>query len=65
MNELKLFENNQICSVWNEEQEECFFSIVDIVAALTGSSNPRHYWSDLKRKITEDDGGIELYDKIV
>lgn len=65
MNELKLFENSQIRSVWDEEQEEWFFSIVDIVAALTGSSNPRRYWSDLKRKITEDEGGIELYDKIV
>ncbi|WGE32760.1 BRO family protein [Actinobacillus genomosp. 2] len=65
MNELKLFENSQIRSVWDEEQEEWFFSIVDIVAALTGSSNPRRYWSDLKRKITEDEGGIELYEKIV
>jgi len=65
MNELKLFENSQIRSVWDEGQEEWFFSIVDIVAALTGSSNPRRYWSDLKRKITEDEAGIELYDKIV
>ncbi len=65
MNEIKLFENNQIRSVWDSEKEEWFFSVVDIVQALTGSSNPRRYWSDLKRKIRDDEGGIELYEKIV
>lgn len=65
MNEIKLFENSQIRSVWHSELEEWFFSIVDIVLVLTGSSNPRRYWSDLKRKIKDDEGGIELYEKIV
>ncbi|EFM97042.1 hypothetical protein [Actinobacillus pleuropneumoniae] len=53
MNELKLFENRQIRSTWDDEKEEWFFSIADIVGALTESSNPRRYWSDLKRKITD------------
>ncbi|VEB26512.1 Uncharacterised protein [Actinobacillus lignieresii] len=65
MNELKLFENRQIRSTWDDEKEEWFFSIADIVGALTESSNPRRYWSDLKRKITDEESGIELYEKIV
>lgn len=65
MNEIKFFENSQIRSIWDKEKEEWFFSIVDIVQALTGSSNPRRYWSDLKRKIRDDEGGVELYEKIV
>lgn len=65
MNEIKFFENSQIRSIWDKEKEEWFFSVVDIVQALTGSSNPRRYWSDLKRKIRDDEGGIELYEKIV
>lgn len=65
MNELKLFETTQIRSVWDDEKEEWFFSVVDIIFALTESNNPRRYWSDLKRKIKEEEGGIELYEKIV
>lgn len=65
MNEIKFFENSQIRSIWDKEKEEWFFSVVDIVQALTSSSNPRRYWSDLKRKIRDDEGGIELYEKIV
>lgn len=65
MSEIKFFENRQIRSIWDKEKEEWFFSVVDIVQALTGSSNPRRYWSDLKRKIRDDEGGIELYEKIV
>ncbi|OOS07420.1 BRO family, N-terminal domain [Moraxella cuniculi DSM 21768] len=65
MSEIKLFENSQIRSVWHNELEEWFFSIVDIILVLTGSSNPRRYWSDLKRKIQDDEGGVELYEKIV
>lgn len=46
-------------------QGEWYFSIVDIVEALTESANPRRYWSDLKRKLTEDEGFSQLYEKIV
>lgn len=65
MNEIKLFENSQIRSVWDSEKEEWFFSVVDVVQVLAESSNPRRYWSDLKRKIKDEEGGIELYEKIV
>jgi len=45
--------------------DEWYFSIVDVVEALTDSSNPRRYWSDLKSKLTEDEGFNQLYEKIV
>ena len=64
-NMIKLFENKKIRTMWDDEKEEWFFSIIDVVEVLTESKNPRRYWSDLKRKITEDEGGVELYDKIV
>ena len=48
----------------NEEREEWYFSIVDVVDVLTGSENPRRYWSDLKRKLKAE-GANELYEKIV
>lgn len=65
MNEIKLFENQQIRSVWDEEKQEWFFSVVDIVAVLTESANPRRYWSDLKRKMSMEEGAVEVYEKIV
>ncbi|HDR0642415.1 BRO family protein [Pasteurella multocida] len=65
MSEIKLFENHQIRSIWNEEKEEWFFSIIDIVATLTESANPRRYWSDLKRKMQLEEGANEVYEKIV
>jgi len=60
---IKLFEDKHIRTAWDEGKEEWFFSIVDVVEALTGTDNPRRYWSDLKRKIKSEGG--ELYDKIV
>ena len=65
MNEIKLFENQQIRSAWGEEREEWLFSVVDVITVLTQSANPRRYQSDLKRKIAEDEGYIQLYENIV
>jgi len=45
-------------------QNEWFFSVIDVVEILSGSSIPRRYWSDLKKKLT-DEGYSELYEKIV
>lgn len=42
-----------------------FFSIIDVIEILTESTNPRRYWSDLKRQLIEIDGFYELYEKIV
>jgi len=63
-NKIQLFEDKRIRTAWDEEREEWYFSIVDVVAVLTDSENPRRYWSDLKRKIKAE-GADELYEKIV
>lgn len=61
---IQLFENQIIRTVWDEEREEWFFSVVDVCAVLTGSDNPRRYWSDLKRKMKAE-GAVQLYENIV
>ena len=65
MNEIKLYENKAIRSVWDNEKEEWYFSVVDVVGVLAESANPRRYWSDLKRKLKEEEGADQLYEKIV
>ena len=59
-----LFEGNEIRSVWDSDREEYYFSVVDVVGALTGSSNPRNYWNMLKKRLTDDEQS-ELYTKCV
>jgi len=46
-----LFDGNEIRSVWNSEKEDYYFSVVDVVGALSESSNPRHYWAVLKSRL--------------
>lgn len=58
MDKLKVFENKQIRAVWNDEQEDWYFSVVDVVGALTDSPNPRKYWSVLKTRLKKE--GSEL-----
>lgn len=60
---IKIFENRKIRTVWDDKTEEWFFSIVDVIAVLTDSDNPRRYWSDLKRKLAKE--GSQLYANIV
>ena len=48
-----------------EHNGEWYFSVIDIVDVLTDSKNARRYWSDLKRKLTAEEGFSELYEKIV
>lgn len=57
-NKIKIFENRQIRTQWNAEEEEWYFSVVDIVEILTGSANPRKYWSVLKTRLKAE--GSEL-----
>lgn len=64
-NDMKLFEGNKIRSLWDSEKEEWYFSIIDILAVLTDSNNPRRYWSDLKRKMKDEEGAEQLYENIV
>ena len=58
-----LFEGKEIRSIWNSDIEDYFFSVVDVINALTDSKIPKRYWSDLKRKLTEE--GSQLYENIV
>ena len=50
-NEIKLFEQKVVRSIWDAEQEKWFMSIVDVVSVLTESPNPRKYWSVLKSRL--------------
>lgn len=58
-----LFEGKEIRSIWDSEKEEYYFSVVDVVEALTDSNIPRNYWSDLKRKLKQE--GSQLHENIV
>ena len=55
----------KIRSSYDEEKELWYFSIIDIIAILTESKNPRRYWSDLKTKLSDEEGFSQLYEKIV
>ncbi len=54
MNEIKLYENKAIRSVWDKEKEEWFFSVVDVVGVLTESVDPTAYWRKLKQRLKEE-----------
>lgn len=54
-NAIKLFEGNQIRSVWDSEQEEWYFSVVDVVAVLTESDKPRDYWYRVKKRMSDEE----------
>ena len=62
-NAIKVFEEKKVRTLWDSDTEEWYFSIVDVVAVLTDSENPRRYWSDLKRKLIKE--GSQLYEEIV
>lgn len=61
-NAIKVFEEKQVRTVWDAEQEKWYFSIIDVIAALTGNERPRKYWNDLKTKLLKE--GSQLSDKI-
>ena len=58
MNEIKLYENKEIRSIWDNEKEKWFFSVVDVVGVLTDSVNPNNYWKVLKKRLNDE--GNEL-----
>lgn len=58
-----LFEGKEIRSVWNSEKEEYYFSVVDVIGALTESKNPTNHWDELKRKLKNE--GSKLPENIV
>ena len=53
-NKIQLFEKQQVRSIWDEEQEKWWFSVVDIVAILTESDNPQVYWRVLKKRLADE-----------
>ncbi len=57
-NDIKLFESDDVRSVWDDETEKWYISIVDVVGILTDSPNPRKYWSVLKTRLKKE--GNEL-----
>lgn len=61
-NNPKFFEKKIIRTAWNEQEEEWYFSIVDVVGVLTETERPRKYWSDLKKKLQQE--GCEVSEKI-
>jgi len=58
----KIFQNENIRTIWDKEEEKYYISIIDIISVITKSDRPRKYWSDLKRKLSEE--GYELSEKI-
>jgi prophage antirepressor-like protein len=61
--ELVVFKGNKIRRVLHND--EWYFSIIDIIQVLSESTNARRYWSDLKIKLTKEEGFEQLYEKIV
>lgn len=57
-NKIRVFENKQIRAVWNGEENDWYFSVVDVVGVLTDSPNPRNYWKVLKNRLNKE--GSEL-----
>ena len=55
---LKLFEEKKVRTVWDDEQEKWYFSIVDVVSILTESTDGRKYWNKLKQSLKDE--GSEL-----
>lgn len=61
-NEIKIFEDSNIRTIWDADKEDWFISVVDVIAVLTTSKRPRKYWSDLKLKLKKE--GSELSENI-
>ena len=59
---LQLFEERKVRTVWDDQEEKWYFSVVDVVSVLTGTDRPRKYWSDLKKKLKFE--GSQLSEKI-
>ncbi len=63
MANIKVFEDKKIRTQWNEQEEDWYFSVVDVCAIFSDSKTPRNYWSDLKRKLKQE--GSELHENLV
>lgn len=61
-NEIKIFEDKKVRTLWDGDLEKWYFSVIDTIEILTGTDRPRKYWSDLKAKLKKE--GSELSEKI-
>lgn len=61
-NTMQLFEEKKVRTVWDDETEEWYFSVVDVIEVLTNNDRSRKYWNDLKIKLKKE--GSELSEKI-
>ena len=59
---IKLFEQKQVRSVWDDEQEKWYFSIVDVIGVLTDNPNANNYWKVLKHRLIKE--GSQLITKL-
>ncbi|MBP5401967.1 MAG: Bro-N domain-containing protein [Treponema sp.] len=57
--QIKLFQDSKIRSIWDEKEQQWYFSVIDVIAVLTDSVNPRDYWFKMKKRVHSEDG-IEL-----
>ena len=60
-NEIKIFKGNQIRSVWDNEKEEWYFSVVDVIGTLTESKDPGAYWRKLKQRLKEEGSEVVTF----
>ena len=54
--QIKLFEEKKVRSIWDEEEQQWYFSVIDVVEVLTESVNPRDYWFKMKKRVHSEDG---------
>lgn len=60
-NEIKIFEGNQIRSVWDNDKKEWYFSVVDVVGTLSDSKDPGAYWRKLKQRLKEEGSEVVTF----
>ena len=53
-NEIKLFEEKKVRTLWDEQQEKWYISVIDVIEALTDSIDPQAYWRKLKQRLKEE-----------
>lgn len=61
-NAIKFFEEKKVRTLWDDEKDKWYFSIIDVIEALTETDRPRKYWNDLKKKLQKE--GSELSENI-
>ena len=61
LNAIQLFEDKKVRTLWDEEQEKWYVSVVDVVGALTDSPNPNNYWKVLKNRLKKEGSQLRIH----